>query len=1043
MLKYKDLIERLTIEQKLSLLISKDMYKTNEISTFDIPSIDLNNPKVDNNKKRTIFPGLKTIGNTWDSQILKEYGEAKALEAGASIMRISVEDIFSEQSYLNANLLDSYIYGMQQSGALICLEGSFDWTDSAIESYYPTINQVAQRRKPDAVIAGEQLIQRLDKANYNGLVMSVQNREDLIVRAFLLGASIVFTVNDDAEAAIIRALEAYATAKDRMSQVELSNLLNEGVAISEEILNTRLDSLLDYILLCKTNTISKQYSINNHNSLAMKIAQEGSVLLKNDMVLPLNYKTKVALIGSAVENSNEQAYIQESFFTAASKYDANVIGYAHGYYLDHKDNMALVEAAERLALDADVAVVYIELDGETELPEDYMRLITALCLKDRKPIVVLSSADLIEMSFLKYASALIWCAGGQGSATALLDLIYGTTNPCGRMSCSFTSGKDASFELGFGLGYCYYSYSKLKLSNAGAEFIITNASDRDGYEIPQLYISNGVSRKELKGYVKIFLRAKESAKVFIPFDEDTFATYQRDTQEFKIVGGDYTVLIGRSIEDIELEATISIANSGSLANTDIDMIDESLDLNGDIYKPVKPKGSSLSLGIILCVYFLLAAYINFLCISYMISSNGNALIAMKIAAASVLAVVDLGFIILTIMAIAKKSKQKRNVNYTLSSIVQKASDFNEIARVTYDEPVEQPIIEQEEQQSEKEEDANVVKQYHIDDDIDEESFNALKQNDTISFDLIYNDIMCLLKENEVGIEPAVLRGFIAALSSAKTLYITTSAFEQLCKFLNVICVYFDVPFYYTDITGRTEGHDMLWEEEDDQYVLSNFSRSVMSAEALRNHLNFTCITGVDQQNIATINSLWKTYLAGNLNLEQEENVKYEKNIFRIIIVDTYDVLKELRKRDYEESAYLDITPYDIPAEVLNREYMSLGYTLFMDSIEEVRKSNYLDEKYWKKVDEIEEEFSKAKEFTIGNKLTIQMEIFSSVLLGLTEDENEVLDSMIAQNLVLYLLSLDSSKKNSQVLQVIEKVCSEDESILSRKYIKKLISSKEE
>lgn len=1042
MLKYKDLIERLTIEQKLSLLISKDIYKTNEISTFDIPSIDLTNQTVDNNKKRTIFPGLRTIGNTWNSQILKEYGEAKCLEVGTSIVRISVEDIFSEQSYLNANLLDSYIYGIQQAGSLICLEGSFEWTDSTIQTYYPSMKQVAQRRKPDAVIAGEQLIQRLDKANYNGLVMSIQNREDLIIRAFLCGASIVFTTNDDAEEVIIRALEAYTAAKNEMSKAELYNLMNDGVAISEEILNARLDSLLDYILLCKNNKISRQYSFSNHNSLAMKIAQEGSVLLKNDMVLPLNYKTKVALIGSAVENVNEQAYIQESFFAAASKYDANVIGYAHGYYLDHKDNTALVEAAEKLAVDADVAVVYIELDTETELPQDYMKLITALCLKDRKPIVVLSSENLIEMSFLKYVSALIWCAGGQASATSFLDLIYGTLNPCGRMSYSFTSGKDASFELGFGLGYCYYSYSKLKLSNAGAEFIITNASDRDGYEIPQLYISNGVSRRELKGYVKIFLKAKETAKVFIPFDENTFAMYQKETQEFKTIGGEYTVLIGRSIEDIELEATISIANSGSLANTDIDMIDEPLALNGDVYKPIKPKGGSLSLGIVLGVYFLLAAYVNFLCISYLTSSNSNALGFMNIVAVSVLAAVDLGFIILAILAIVKRAKLKNNVNETLSSIVQQASNFDEIARVTYDEPVEQPVMDEEEQPQEEESEP-IVKQYHIDDDIDEESFNALKQNDTISFDLIYNDIMCLLKENEVGLEPAVLRGFIAALSSAKTLYITTSAFEQLCKFLNVICVYFDVPFYYTDITGRTEGHDMLWEEEDNQYVLSNFSRSIMSAEALKNHLNFTCINGVDTQNIATLNSLWKTYLAGNLNLEQEENVKYESNIFRIIIVEDYNVLKGLRKRDYEEATYLDITPYDIPAEVLNREYMSLGYTLFMDSIEEVRKSNYLDEKCWKKIDDIEEEFSKVKEFTIGNKLTIQMEIFSAVLLGLTEDENEVLDSMIAQNLVLYLLSLDSSDKNSQVLQVIDKVCSEDESILSRKYIKKLISSKEE
>ncbi len=57
---------------------------------------------------------------------------------------------------------------------------------------------------------------------------------------------------------------------------------------------------------------------------------------------------------------------------------------------------------------------------------------------------------------------------------------------------------------------------------------------------------------QLKGFTKIFLRAGESKKAFIPFDEYTFRSYDGENSRWVEVAGKYTFYIGASSQDMRL-----------------------------------------------------------------------------------------------------------------------------------------------------------------------------------------------------------------------------------------------------------------------------------------------------------------------------------------------------------------------------------------------------------------------------------------------------------------------------------------------------------
>jgi len=128
----------------------------------------------------------------------------------------------------------------------------------------------------------------------------------------------------------------------------------------------------------------------------------------------------------------------------------------------------------------------------------------------------------------------------------------------GNTSHYLDAGYTPHFPFGYGLGYTTFSYKNIKLSSnklsdsksIEVEVIVKNTGSRDGVELVQLYVQDVVGSitrpvKELKGFQKIVLKAKEEKQVKFTISVDDLKYYNNDLF-YGVEKGDFNVWIGNN-----------------------------------------------------------------------------------------------------------------------------------------------------------------------------------------------------------------------------------------------------------------------------------------------------------------------------------------------------------------------------------------------------------------------------------------------------------------------------------------------------------------
>ena len=391
----------------------------------------------------------------------------------------------------------------------------------------------------------------------------------------------------------------------------------EDGSLEESILDDNVDTLLDVIFNTMKNGVNKapeKFDVEDHHLFALKCAEESAVLLKNNGILPLNNETKVSFIGDFLYLPRYQgagsSIVNPTKLDKTSDllkdYGFNLVGCSRGFNRYGKKSKKLHDEAIKLAEQSDVVVLYLGLDEVTEaegldrsdmrLKDNQLELVKNIKKLNKKIVVVLSCGSAVEMPFIGDVDAILHCyLNGQGGALATLNILSGKVNPSGKLSetlpvkyedvassDNFPSHKRTieyreaygvgyryfekaevkpAFPFGFGLSYTTFEYKNLKVDEKGVSFEITNTGKVDGKEISQLYVGlqgSGIIRpvKELKGFDKVFLKAGETKKVSIPFDDKTFRYFNVKTNKWEIEKGTYDIYVGASSNDIRLTATI-------------------------------------------------------------------------------------------------------------------------------------------------------------------------------------------------------------------------------------------------------------------------------------------------------------------------------------------------------------------------------------------------------------------------------------------------------------------------------------------------------
>lgn len=162
--------------------------------------------------------------------------------------------------------------------------------------------------------------------------------------------------------------------------------------------------------------------------------------------------------------------------------------------------------------------------ADMKLAENQLALLAAVAAANPNVVVLLSAGSSLESAWLKDCKALVYgCLGGQAGAGALVEVLTGAQNPCGKLAetwaCSYadtpakenfggdgptveyreglyvgyryydTAGVPTAFPFGYGLSYTSFAYSDLKADENGVSLTVTNTGSCAGAEVVQLYVA--------------------------------------------------------------------------------------------------------------------------------------------------------------------------------------------------------------------------------------------------------------------------------------------------------------------------------------------------------------------------------------------------------------------------------------------------------------------------------------------------------------------------------------------------------------------------
>lgn len=663
MLKHKDLISQMTLKEKASLCSGKDFWHLKSIERLGLPEImvcdgphglrkqNAENKKVGigNSYPATCFPTAVTTACSWDRDLIYKMGQALAeecLQHGVSVLLgpgVNMKrsplcgrnfEYFSEDPELAGEMGAAFIAGVQSKGIGTSLK---HFAGNSQEMKRMTSNSIIDERA-----LREIYLRAFEKAVKKSQPWTVMNAYNLLNGTYC-------SENDWLQNKVLRdewgfkgaVVSDWGAVNDRVAGLNAGNDLEmpssggvndakivEAVkcgVIDETTIDERVDKLIDIILKGADNKKpGYKFDVKAHNLLSRQIAEQSMVLLKNDgNILPLKRVEGeyVAVIGAFADNPRYQgagsSIINPTMIDSGRRAFNNSpisVKFADGYDRSgkRKNEDAYITEACNLAKNASKAIVFIGLtdDYESEgfdrstmkLPDGHNRLVEAVSRVNDNVIVVLEGGSPVEMPWADDVKAILNAyLGGQSVAPAIVDVLTGKANPCGKLAETYpvclkdtpTSfrypdskedvqyresifigyryydkvERNVRFPFGFGLSYTSFEYSDIKLKKknltkgegAKVTFTIKNTGDVAGSEIAQVYVAKPESKifrapKELKGFVKIHLEPGEEKKVSVELDDRAFAFWNTATEDWCVESGEYKILVGASSRDIRLEA---------------------------------------------------------------------------------------------------------------------------------------------------------------------------------------------------------------------------------------------------------------------------------------------------------------------------------------------------------------------------------------------------------------------------------------------------------------------------------------------------------
>jgi beta-glucosidase len=272
-----------------------------------------------------------------------------------------------------------------------------------------------------------------------------------------------------------------------------------------------------------------------------------------------------------------------------------------------------IEAAVAAAREADVAIVAIGQSSTTEgegcdvadfrLPAGQDDLVRAVVAANPNTVVVVYGGVPQHMEHWIGSVRGVFAAfyPGQEGGAALADLLFGRTEPSGKLPFSYIQHRSDSpafadyrnanlksrydegvfvgyryldrnaiaplFPFGHGLSYTTFDYSNLQIGKNGdgyvAKVAVRNTGLRSGEEVVQLYVAPPANApvprppQELKAFAKVSLAPGETRVVELPLGPRALQYFDPAARAWVTAPGEYEFRIGASSRDIRLRDRIT------------------------------------------------------------------------------------------------------------------------------------------------------------------------------------------------------------------------------------------------------------------------------------------------------------------------------------------------------------------------------------------------------------------------------------------------------------------------------------------------------
>lgn len=487
-MKIKELLSKLTLEEKAGLCSGKDFWRTKPVERLGIPSVmvsdgpsglrtQVENGVNENDSRASVsFPSGCATASSFDRDLLNHLGEILGEEANnynvSTVLGPAINikrsplcgrnfEYLSEDPYVSGELGAAYIKGVQSKNVGTSVKHFA--ANNQETNRFSVSEEVDERTLREIYLTGfETCVKKAAPTtimcSYNAINGELSSQNKWLLKDVLRdewGYKGMVVSDWGAVFDRVKGIKADLSLEMPYSGGHTDNDIVQAVK-SGELSMEELDEAVSHVLEMVFNyTEHKQsgvYDMEKDHEQSGLIAQESCVLLKNDKLadgsaaLPIKANAeKVLFVGEFAENprcnGGGSSKIKCYKMTGAAA-AAREAGISFDFVKDFSDEaLTAAKKADTVVVFAGLPESY-ESEGEDRkslaMPAEQNDFIEKVSAVNPRTVVVLHNGAPVSMPWVDKVAAILECyLGGENVGTAQINLLFGKANPCGKLAETF------------------------------------------------------------------------------------------------------------------------------------------------------------------------------------------------------------------------------------------------------------------------------------------------------------------------------------------------------------------------------------------------------------------------------------------------------------------------------------------------------------------------------------------------------------------------------------------------------------------------------